>query len=153
MERRHPPSEEADRVLGDLREAVVVVEGTRDRLALEGLGMSRIVPLNGRSLANVAEELARLRPPEVVILTDFDREGRALHARLRTLLARYGVRANPRLRHMVRQFGWTRIEDMTADAIVLHDKKRGDTHGKARAHIDQIHHSGTDHGQRRDREA
>lgn len=72
---------------------MVVVEGERDRASLQALGIQGTIVLvhNGHSLAAVAQSLAELRRP-VVVLTDWDTEGGHLARRLREFLEASGVR-------------------------------------------------------------
>ncbi len=69
-------------------ESVVVVEGERDRLALERLGLR--VPLavlhDGQSISAFAEGVARGHR-RVIVLTDWDRKGGVLARRLSEQLA------------------------------------------------------------------
>jgi 5S rRNA maturation endonuclease (ribonuclease M5) len=67
-------------------ETVILVEGSRDRRSLEGLGIHapiRIVHA-GTSLADVAASLSQ-RAQRVVVLTDWDRAGGQLAHRLEQL--------------------------------------------------------------------
>ncbi len=87
----------------DLREesrtAPVVVEGKRDREALERLGVrGRIIALNsGTSIFGLCEALAR-EHEEVIVLTDWDRRGGQLARLLREGLVANGVRCDVDLR-------------------------------------------------------
>lgn len=76
----------------DEERAVVVVEGERDRTALQRLGIRGAVALvhNGHSLGAVAQSLAELRRP-VIVLTDWDTEGGHLARRLREFFEASGV--------------------------------------------------------------
>lgn len=84
------------KVLGDLVEAtglggkVVVVEGVRDREALRRWGVQgEILCLKTRP-DSLVEKIGRLseREEEIVILTDFDSEGRRLARRMSEYLGR-----------------------------------------------------------------
>lgn len=87
----------------DLREgsraAPVVVEGKRDREALEQLGVpGEVITLNsGSSIFGLCETLAR-EHAEVIVLTDWDRRGGQLCRLLREGLAANGVRYDVDLR-------------------------------------------------------
>lgn len=82
--------------------AAVIVEGKKDKSALENLGVggSRIILLNKKPLFAVAEAVAE-DYCEVVILTDLDAEGRKLYGRLSTLLQQLGVKVDGRLRNFL----------------------------------------------------
>lgn len=81
------------------RNVAVIVEGKRDRAALEKLGLagSRIFVLNKTPLFAVAEEVASVSK-EAAILTDLDAEGRKLYGKLSTLLQRLGIKIDNALR-------------------------------------------------------
>ncbi|MBI2664762.1 toprim domain-containing protein [Candidatus Woesearchaeota archaeon] len=69
---------------------LVIVEGAKDKKALESLGVSNIRCLNDRPLYKIAEDIAA-KHKKVVILTDLDREGKRLYGRLKTQLQFLGV--------------------------------------------------------------
>jgi len=92
-------------VLGDVERAgeAVVVEGARDVEALRSLGFHGRIEVCSRvgiSDSDLVEELSR-RGRAVVILTDFDDEGRRLNRRLSRLLERRGVKVRRSLRRAV----------------------------------------------------
>ncbi|MFP4045821.1 MAG: toprim domain-containing protein [Candidatus Aenigmatarchaeota archaeon] len=68
----------------------VVVEGKSDVAVLEKMGVKRIVPLNGRPLFKVVKEVAE-KSKEVLVLTDYDSEGRKLAHKLNVLFTSSGV--------------------------------------------------------------
>ena len=79
---------------------VVVVEGPRDVEAFRNLGFEGRVTICskvGVSDADLAESLAD-RDSKVVILTDFDEEGRELNRRLSRLFERRGIKVERGLR-------------------------------------------------------
>lgn len=79
---------------------VVVVEGPRDVEALRSLNFKgRVIICSkvGVSEAELAESLAD-EASSVVILTDFDEEGRSLNKRLTRLLERRGLKVERGLR-------------------------------------------------------
>ncbi len=81
------------RTLSDLREAaeeqaIILVEGDRDRSALRRLGVdTRSIHLvhQGLSLPEVVEKVIRLTPSRVILLTDWDGKGGRLAERLAAL--------------------------------------------------------------------
>src|SRR3989338_1344845 len=106
---------ELEKVLDELREMTIIVEGKNDLLALRSLGIGDIIPINSRPLADIVQEISE-RNKEVVILTDFDEQGRKLNARLTILLQSFKVKTNRRLRNNMKCFGITRIEDLKPES-------------------------------------
>ena len=103
------------KTLMELKDRAVIVEGKKDVIALMSLGLKEIIPLNNTPLAEFAERTAEyVRKSdihEVIILTDFDKEGRKLEKKLDLLLKSYKVRVNRRFRRILMGFGKGRIED------------------------------------------
>lgn len=96
----------------------IIVEGSRDRRALRRLGFDGAIEMHSmRGLAEeeLVEEI-RSKYKSVLILTDFDREGRQLNKRLTTFLERRGVKTDPRLRRvfgrLMATLGVYSIEDL-----------------------------------------
>lgn len=91
----------------------VLVEGKRDEKALKELGVvGKLVQSQKRSLDAIAEELARSRPRRVIILTDPDREGGKIAARIASLLEQYGTHPDLRYRKLARLTGKTAVEQL-----------------------------------------
>lgn len=105
---------------------------------------------------------------DIIILTDFDREGRHIAARLSVLLRARRIHPNQRLRSRIMAFGFNKIEDFKMDSILRlgrepkrcparalrnKNKERGDFHVKASSNIHEIRDKGRDKGQRSCREA
>ena len=78
---------------------LVVVEGAKDRLALNYLGVDNVITLN-KPLFAIVEEVARVAN-ECVVLTDLDGEGRRLYARLARDLNNHGVKVNNAFRNFL----------------------------------------------------
>jgi 5S rRNA maturation endonuclease (ribonuclease M5) len=140
---RHFEYEQLIEFVKELEDKLVIVEGKRDGIALKTLGVKNIVLFNGRplaelalhvskSLASSADLTRKSGKKEVVILTDFDSEGKGLAARLNYLLRKHKVMVNSRLRRKFMQFGKTRIEDLKESF------KEGDVDGKISSNFDKI---------------
>ena len=67
---------------------VVIVEGKKDKAALLKMGLKKVKVIKG-PLYKFCEDLAE---KEVCILTDFDKEGKKLYARIKSLLQANGVK-------------------------------------------------------------
>ena len=108
--RQRISEEEITKMVRDLEEKLVIVEGKRDKKALKSLGVKNIIAINGRPLYEVAE-IASKSKKEIVILTDFDKKGREIEKGLKNLLQRYRKHPNSKLRWRVMNLGKNKIED------------------------------------------
>lgn len=77
----------------------IIVEGKKDKEALETLYFGQIFTLSKSPLYEVAETVAKLPGKRACILTDLDKEGKKLYAALAHHLARLGITIDNELRH------------------------------------------------------
>jgi len=70
---------------------LIVVEGKKDRAALENLGINNIYTLNKKPLYACVEEILLLSK-DVILLTDLDSEGKKLYSKLKKDLTERGIR-------------------------------------------------------------
>jgi len=75
----------------------VIVEGKTDKEKLSEMRIKNIIPLNGRSLYNFTFNISQ-QYDEVLILTDFDEEGRKLSGKIGSFFQSMGVKTHGRLR-------------------------------------------------------
>jgi len=75
---------------------LVIVEGIKDKFALEYFGISNVVILNKPLYAVVEDVVSKAKV--VVLLTDLDVEGRKLYGTLFSDLQKFGVKIDSRLR-------------------------------------------------------
>jgi len=80
--------EELIELLKENRERQVIVEGKRDKEALCLLGFKKILTLN----EGIYETTEKIKEKEVLILTDFDSEGREIAKKLNTILQHLGYK-------------------------------------------------------------
>ncbi len=90
---------ESDTITGLIQQIIdynllVIVEGKKDKSALEQLGVQRIMQLEAHHA--LAE---KIHDKEVVLLVDLDKEGKKIYGKLKDMLSRRGVRVNDKLRH------------------------------------------------------
>ncbi|MFH0986605.1 MAG: toprim domain-containing protein [Candidatus Micrarchaeota archaeon] len=78
-----------------------LVEGKRDKQALETLGIKNIYKIHNSPLSTLADRISA-QTNEAIILTDFDRRGKQLLERLSELLEGSGVKVNKDYRRMLR---------------------------------------------------
>lgn len=94
---------------------VIIVEGRRDKEALRRLGLKGPILCFKSSRRNLADFLSGIDASKAIILTDFDREGRALFTRIAEELAYRNIKADHALRErlgaLVRQDART-IQDL-----------------------------------------
>ena len=86
--------QEFEEFVKDLRkeskDKVVVVEGIKDKKALDKLGIKNIITLK-KPLYAVIEDIVE-SGKECIILTDLDKKGKQLYARLSSKLKQFGVK-------------------------------------------------------------
>jgi 5S rRNA maturation endonuclease (ribonuclease M5) len=82
--------EELKRFLSSNPEWVVLVEGKRDKAALERFGVEPITQMAGRNYHDIAEELTE-KYRGVVLLTDLDEQGERIKEKLTKILESYGL--------------------------------------------------------------
>lgn len=150
--RQEIDEEEIIEILGELEDRLVLVEGKNDKKALKSLGLKNIIAINGRPLYEVAE-IASKAKREIVILTDFDKKGREIEKRLRSLLQTQGKHPNSRLRGKVMSLGKNKIEDLgNLDSPNSRAFKEADAHVKISADFNKIRDKGGNRRTRSNRE-
>lgn len=93
---------------------LIIVEGSKDKSALESLGITHIFTLNGKPIFQVIEEVADLAK-ECIILTDFDNEGKKLYGKLNSGLQRLGVKVDHNFREfLIKKTKLSHIEGILA---------------------------------------
>ncbi len=106
---------ELERVLQEIENFVdaVIVEGARDKEALEELGLTKeIVTYSSRPDTDFVDYLSR-KYKSVTILTDYDRAGKRFNKRLTARLEHEGVRVEKRYRDEVgRILGFRGMRDI-----------------------------------------
>ena len=103
-------------------DAVVLVEGPKDEVALKLLGIEKVYALNKQPLYVVVEELS-LVCSEVILLTDIDVEGDKLFTKLRCDFIASGVKVVVSFREWLSKNTSVRqVEDLSG--YVLNLKKK-----------------------------
>ncbi len=92
------------------RQKWVIVEGKKDKAALENLGFKKIIILSKPLYAVV--EIVVEKTKEVIILTDLDKEGKLLFAKLNSDLQSKGVTVRNRLRELLFKTQLRQIEGL-----------------------------------------
>ncbi len=81
-------------------EALIIVEGKKDKAALAALGIENTFSLDKWPLYKVVEHVSS-KTKDCIILTDLDAEGRKLYAKLNSGLQERGVRIDNRFREFL----------------------------------------------------
>ena len=79
---------------------LVIVEGKKDKIALEKFGIKNIVTLSKKPLYQIVEETANSND-ECIILTDLDKKGKELYGKLNSDLQKHGVKVNNEFRNFL----------------------------------------------------
>jgi len=88
----------------------VIVEGKKDKKALESLGIKKITLMN-KPAWQIAEELTE---KEIVVLVDLDREGKKIYSQLAQALNKNGITIDNKLRaYLYKETKLRQIEGLT----------------------------------------
>ena len=79
---------------------LIIVEGKKDKAALQKLGLSNIIELNKKPLFQIVEEVSG-SDDECIILTDLDKKGKELYGKLSSDLQKHGVKVNNKFREFL----------------------------------------------------
>ena len=101
-------------LLEKAKEKFVLVEGIKDKRALENLGFKKVITLKNRPLFEVIESI---NEKEIVLLTDLDAEGKKLFSILRRELERRGIKIDNKLRLELFKTGLRQIEALDEEFI------------------------------------
>ena len=85
------------KILHENKEKQVIVEGKRDKEALCLLGFKKIITIN----KGIYETTEQVKEKEVLILTDFDYEGRLISKKLNLILQHLGYKIDRETRRKV----------------------------------------------------
>ena len=81
---------------------LIIVEGKKDRAALESFGIKNIVELSKKPLFHLIEDVAA-KNNRCMILTDLDAKGRELYGKLSRGLSHLGVKVDDSFRNFLRK--------------------------------------------------
>ncbi len=95
------------------KDKVVVVEGKRDRIRLEKMGIRNILELSGKRIADIPDLLENeFGAGEVILLTDLDDFGDKLGDKLDRILQGQNYRVDHKFREYLRTQNIVHIEDL-----------------------------------------
>lgn len=105
-------------LLEKLREKQVIVEGKRDKKVLYSLGLKKITTIN----KGIYETAEKVKDKEVLILTDFDKEGKQIAKKLNLFLLSLGCKVDKESRRKIGlMFAKLRIKKIEELRGVLHE--------------------------------
>ena len=81
---------------------LVIVEGKKDKIALEKFGIKNIITLNKKPLFEIVENISS-KNKECIILTDLDKTGKQLYGKLNSGLQKHGVKVDNRFREFLQK--------------------------------------------------
>lgn len=118
MDVYHKEAGELLAVLEETRHVLTIVEGSKDRKALERLGFTNLIEVDGplyrvvEVVADAAEKNGTVEPT-VAILTDLDAAGKKLYRYFYHELTRRGIRVDNRARLALFRTDVRQIEGLT----------------------------------------
>jgi len=92
------------------KDMLVIVEGKKDKAALESLGFRNIIVLN-KPLYEIVEEI---NEKKILLLTDLDKEGKQIYAKLKKDLDKRGIQADDSLRNLLFKTEVRQVEGLTS---------------------------------------
>ena len=106
---------EFDEFLGklkkDSKDKIIIVEGKKDKKALENFGIKNIIILR-KPLYLIVEYVVKSEK-ECIILTDLDKKGKELYGKLSSSLKQFGVKIDDRFREFLFKTRLRQIEGLT----------------------------------------
>jgi len=81
-------------------DSLIIVEGKKDKEALNKLGIYNIETLGGRPIFKLVEDIA-LKAKRVIILTDLDKEGKLFYHQIKHHLQRKNILVEDGFRHFL----------------------------------------------------
>ena len=79
---------------------LIIVEGKKDKISLEKLGINNIIELNKKPLFQIVEEVSGSND-ECIILTDLDKKGKEIYGKLNSNLQKHGMKINNKFREFL----------------------------------------------------
>lgn len=110
-----------ERVVEKTKDLLFIVEGKKDKKVLFELGIRHILPISGKSLENIAEYIGAENWKSVVILTDFDRDGKKKAEKLEKLLQSY-VLIERATRRFFKSLKIAKIEELKGVAKLVNSR-------------------------------
>ena len=105
--------EEIQDFLNNIKKAEkpIIVEGIRDKKALEKLGLNNIITLSKKPLFQTIEDIAPVK--EIIILPDFDKAGKKLYGKLSKLCKQNKIKVDNSFREFLLKTKLSHIEGIS----------------------------------------
>ncbi|MCW1296113.1 MAG: toprim domain-containing protein [Candidatus Parvarchaeota archaeon] len=116
---------------------IVVVEGEKDKEALEKLGVFNVRSISRKSIVDFVEEIAS-KNKEVILLPDLDREGRKKLTQLLSAFEKEGVKVDLTF---YKELSKTEIRQIEGIIKRIRNLNRGDCHGKNCSYFCKIYYT------------
>lgn len=104
-------NEWSESLRNDSQNRVILVEGKKDKKALEGLGAANILIIN-KPLYKMIEEIIGFGR-ECIILVDLDKEGKKIYSKISSKLREAGIKVDNRYREFLFKTKLRQIEGIT----------------------------------------
>lgn len=95
----------------DSKKKIIIVEGRKDKKALEGFKIKNIIILR-KPLYLIVEYVVKSEK-DCIILTDLDKKGKELYGKLASSLKQFGVKIDDRFREFLFKTKLRQIEGLT----------------------------------------
>lgn len=79
---------------------LIIVEGKKDKKALENFGIKNVIELNKKPLFEIIENISN-NNEKCIILTDLDKQGKELYGKLNSGLQQRGVKIDNNFRNFL----------------------------------------------------
>jgi 5S rRNA maturation endonuclease (ribonuclease M5) len=113
-----------ERLLELIKDSTIIVEGKRDKEALNNIGISDVIPVSGTSLESFAEKIPKNKT--YIILTDYDSEGERKNKEICKILQKLKIKIDLRFRCLFKSsFGITKVEELIKFSKIKEDGYNG----------------------------
>ncbi len=109
-------NERQTKVLADMQNSktLLLVEGKKDRIALEKAGLGNVIEISGKRLEKVVD-IIKEKQTAVAVLTDYDKEGIKQYKRLKRLLIADEIKVDDNIRRDFKMtFPVSKIEEFNS---------------------------------------
>jgi len=105
----------------------VVVEGKKDKAALNKLGFKKTIDVSGKTLHEITDKIKSDNFKSVIILTDFDDEGEIKASQLKKLFTHLKIKVDSFARKRFKSLKIHKIEELNSFTKIMEDDYYGKT--------------------------